>query len=108
MQTNSKKINAEMKRLDKREAKNDRRAKKLTPIDALLTEPSEPSFLEKLAIADQVEASLRQLKPQDQLIVIMRHLERHTRTEIATSLNLTEDAVDQRLVRALEAMRAYL
>src|SRR5262249_38832705 len=72
---------------------------------------SEPSPSENMR-GDELRARVRQalagLSPRDQEVVMMRHLERLSISEIAAVLGITEGAVKLRLLRALQRLRQAL
>ncbi|TWT47288.1 sigma-70 family RNA polymerase sigma factor [Botrimarina hoheduenensis] len=49
-----------------------------------------------------------QLDPQDQEIIVMRHFERLSNTEVAVALNLSAQAASMRHLRAMRRLRTFL
>lgn len=54
------------------------------------------------------EAACEQLEPQDQEIVLMRHFERLSNSEVAQALGLTPQAASMRHLRAMRRLREHL
>lgn len=54
------------------------------------------------------EQACEQLEPQDQEIVVMRHFERLSNSEVAEALGLTAQAASMRHLRAMRRLRTYL
>jgi RNA polymerase sigma factor (sigma-70 family) len=60
--------------------------------------------LETQETAKQVHAAIRQLKPTDREIIVLRYLEEHSPEEIAKMLGVTRSTVDVRLLRAKQRL----
>jgi RNA polymerase sigma-70 factor (ECF subfamily) len=54
------------------------------------------------------EEACRALEPQDQEIVVMRHFEQLTNSEVATALDLSPQAASMRYLRAMRRLRELL
>ena len=54
------------------------------------------------------EDACRALEPQDQEIVVMRHFEQLTNSEVAAALDLSPQAASMRYLRAMRKLRALL
>jgi RNA polymerase sigma-70 factor, ECF subfamily len=54
------------------------------------------------------EDACRALEPQDQEIVVMRHFEQLSNSEVATALELTPQAASMRYLRAMRRLRELL
>ena len=54
------------------------------------------------------EAALEELDEQDREIVVMRHFEKLSNSEVATALNLTPPAASMRYLRAVRRLRGVL
>ena len=77
--------------------------------DRLSARGSSPSVrLQREETANQVRTALAQLRPRDQEVLVLRHLEHLSVQEIAAILELTEDAVKTRHLRALQRLRQLL
>ena len=56
-------------------------------------------------LRDRVQAALAKLSDRDREVLVLRHLEQMTTSEIAATLGISEAAVKKRHVRALERLR---
>jgi len=59
-------------------------------------------------LREKFEAALEELDEQDREIVVMRHFEKLSNSEVATALNLTPPAASMRYLRAVRRLRAVL
>lgn len=59
-------------------------------------------------VHERVRRALKELRPQDREILVMRHLEQMTVGEIAAELQLSEGAVKMRRLRAVQNLLAAL
>jgi RNA polymerase sigma-70 factor (ECF subfamily) len=59
-------------------------------------------------IRDRVRQALGKLAPRDREILVLRHLEELSISEIAAILGLSEEAIKKRQVRALERLQNQL
>jgi RNA polymerase sigma-70 factor (ECF subfamily) len=73
---------------------------------AVGTSPSRRLIREELR--QRVRAAMEAASPRDREILVMRHLEEMTASEIAATLGITERAAKARHTRALERLRVLL
>jgi RNA polymerase sigma-70 factor (ECF subfamily) len=75
----------------------------------LFARGSSPSArLRRDELRDSVQAALAELAEQDREVLVLRHLEQLSTSEIATVLGITDGAVSTRHLRALERLRRLL
>jgi RNA polymerase sigma-70 factor, ECF subfamily len=75
----------------------------------LTSSGSSPSrHLLRTELRERVQTALAQMRRQDREVLVMRHLEQLTISEIASLLGIQEGAVKTRLTRALVRLRALL
>jgi RNA polymerase sigma-70 factor (ECF subfamily) len=75
----------------------------------LLAISSSPSKrLRQREARERVQAALARLAPPDREVLVLRHLEQLSTTEIAAILGISEGAVKMRQVRALTRLQALL
>jgi RNA polymerase sigma factor (sigma-70 family) len=69
---------------------------------------TETSNAESQEIISQVRAAIRELKPRDCEVIVLRYLEERTPEETAAVLKITRGAVDVRLLRAKQRLETIL
>lgn len=70
--------------------------------------PAETDSADQQETTKQVHAAIRQLKPRDREVIVLRYLEEQSPEEIAATLGITRGAVDVRLLRAKERLEKIL
>jgi RNA polymerase sigma-70 factor, ECF subfamily len=73
--------------------------------DGQLTPAAEATWRE---LRRRFEEACRALEPQDQEIVVMRHFEQLSNSEVATALGLSPQAASMRYLRAMRRLRDLL
>jgi RNA polymerase sigma-70 factor (ECF subfamily) len=68
--------------------------------------PAAAAILNELR--EKFEAALSELDEQDREVVVMRHFEKLSNSEVATALGLTPPAASMRYLRAVRRLRAVL
>jgi len=77
--------------------------------DRLISRGSSPSArLHRNELRDQVQTALARLADPDREVLVLRHLEHLSTSEIAAVLGITEGAVYTRHLRALKRLQTFL
>jgi RNA polymerase sigma-70 factor (ECF subfamily) len=74
---------------------------------ALAAEPSDPSRAESVVALRELDDWLSGLPPEQRAAIVLKSVEGWTSAEIAQALGCSEGAVEQKLVRARNALRGH-